>query len=553
MKFIKNIKKKITEFTQNYYPVLDRFSLIAHRFGYLIERVLADNIFFSILVLSLPILYITGASSLLLGIPLGKWVLPLALFLFISLVAFLHRQEKFLKLFTSLLLFLLAFGALALFSSQFFDTGYDTRAYHTKAILGLLDGINPYYEPKNWHNYHYPAAHWILSTSLIFWTKSFEASFSLTYVATLVALFVSWRFLSSLQRLSKFWRISLALLLALNPIAVLCFFNGYVDGSLVSILLSSFMMMLLFVQEKEKQQRLRYGIYIFVLLILLINIKFTGVLYGGVLGVTALLYGWAQKVKWQRILHLAGIGAVAVIFGMIVFGFFPYTTNTIKNKHPFYSAFRIDKQGKKHNQMYHFLSDDLNKHTRFGKTWISLFSKPSKKNWFRAEPLPPFSSIKRSSSFLYGFGSFFSGALLLCLTLVFFIRDKIAWIILGGILVSIFVIDVAFDFRLTPQHWWLPIFFLAFFFSRDKKLEPEKRRIPQVISVIIFICLFSISLAGLEKRFRGNLWRKHFVETLIKQGGWYGTPDIELKKYAKTLKVFVERIKNAKTQTRLLK
>ena len=216
----------------------------------------------------------------------------------------------------------------------------------------------------------------------------------MTYIATLVALFVSWRFLSSLQRLSKFWRISLALLLALNPIAVLCFFSGYVDGSLVSILLSSFMMMLLFVQEKEKQQRLRYGIYIFVLLILLINIKFTGVVYGGVLGVTALLYGWAQKVKWQRILHLAGIGAVAVIFGMIVFGFFPYTTNTIKNKDPFYSAFRIDKQGKKQNQIDHFLSDDFNKHTRFGKTWISLFSKPSKKKWFRAEPLPPFSSIR---------------------------------------------------------------------------------------------------------------------------------------------------------------
>ena len=120
--------------------------------------------------------------------------------LFVLYIAMKSFLGKFLKLFTSLLLFLLAFGALALFSSQFFDTGYDTRAYHTKAILGLLDGINPYYEPKNWHNYHYPAAHWILSTSLIFWTKSFEASFSLTYVATLVALFVSWRFLSSLQR-----------------------------------------------------------------------------------------------------------------------------------------------------------------------------------------------------------------------------------------------------------------------------------------------------------------------------------------------------------------
>ena len=44
MKFIKNIKKKITEFTQNYYPVLDRFSLIAHRFGYLIERYLIERV-----------------------------------------------------------------------------------------------------------------------------------------------------------------------------------------------------------------------------------------------------------------------------------------------------------------------------------------------------------------------------------------------------------------------------------------------------------------------------------------------------------------------------
>ena len=51
---------------------------------------------------------------------------------------FTSSRKPFLKkLFTSLLLFLLAFGALALFSSQFFDTGYDTRAYHTKAILGL--------------------------------------------------------------------------------------------------------------------------------------------------------------------------------------------------------------------------------------------------------------------------------------------------------------------------------------------------------------------------------------------------------------------------------
>ena len=99
MKFIKNIKKKITEFTQNYYPVLDRFSLIAHRFGYLIERGLADNIFFSILVLSLPVFYITGASSLLLGIPLGKF-LPLALFLN-KFGWKIFTSKNFLKLFTA--------------------------------------------------------------------------------------------------------------------------------------------------------------------------------------------------------------------------------------------------------------------------------------------------------------------------------------------------------------------------------------------------------------------------------------------------------------------
>ena len=498
---------------------------IMDRLGTILELGLANQVFFSVIVLSLPIVYITGVSGLFLGFSIGQWVLPSALLLLLGSVAFLHRKEKPYKLLFTFFLFLLFFAFLALFASQLFDTKYDSRAYHASANLALLDGANPLHEPKNWHNYHYPVAHWIISASLISWTQSFEASFSLTYLATLVGVFASWRFLASLPRITKFWRISLASLFALNPITIWCFFTGYIDGFLVSILLSSFTLMLIFCTEEDKQQRFRYGSYIVVLLILLINIKFSGLIYGGILGITALLYAWAQKVKWKSILRLVGLGTVAGILGTSIFGFFPYVTNAIADKDPFSSAFDTNHEGKKQNRIDHFFSDDFNKRTRYEKAWISLFSQSSG-GWNRTE-LPPFSSTN-PTSFLLGFGSIFSGALLLCLTLVFLIRDRASWIILGGIACSIFSTEAAFYFRLSPQYWWLPLFFIAFFFAQEKKLALG--RLPQIMAIVIFLCLFWTVQYKWKKKLRYQLYvRKHIVENLLHKEGWYAAPDITLE------------------------
>ena len=537
---------------------MDRSSIILAKLGSIIEKALADKIFFSLLILSLPIVYITGASCLLLGISIGKWVLPIALFLLTGSVILLHREENILSFFIYLIIFLLLFGLCAFISSQFYDIYHDSRVYHAKAVLDLLDGINPYHNPSNWHNFHYPAGHWVISTSLITWTKSFEANFSLTYVASLVAWFASWRFLYSLKTLSQFWRISLSLLLSLNPITIRFYFSHHVDGFLVSILLSAFMLMLLLSQEKEEKQRFLYGLYTLVLVILLINVKFTGLAYGGVLGITALLYAWMKKTPRCQILHLIGIGAGGFILGTVVFGFFPYTTNAIKDKHPFSSAFVIDKQGIKRDRIEHFFSDSFNQRSRYEKVWISLFSKPLKKGVSVPEPFPPFAvgnlfdyfllgfdllltgrSVSKPlpsfdngnlfHSFRFGFGSLFSGTLLLCLTLVFFIRDRCAWVLLGGIICSIFITSVSFDFRLTPQHWWVPIFVITFLILPYKQQERKRRKPPQIMLIVIFVCMLCISGYNLIGQFLRHLVISQSVKELIKEEGWYGTPDISLK------------------------
>ena len=521
---------------------------IIDRFGSGIEKVLADKCFFSVIVLSLPIIYMTATLGLLFGIPIGKWVLPVALLLLIIAVFLIHRAEKLPKLLTSLLIFLLLFGLVALFSSQFFDTGFDTRGYHAEAILALLDGANPWHEAQSWVSLAYPAAHWVSSASLIVWTQSFEASFSLTYISAFLALFTCWRFLAALPNLTKFWRITLALLFALNPITIDFFFAGYVDGYLVSVLLSSFMLMLMFFTEKDKQQRHNYSIYIVMLLILLVNIKFTGLVYGGVLGITALVYGFANKAKLKSILHLAGLGVTAGVLGTMLFGFFPYVTNTLADNNPFASVYTYSpKYGKKVSVVSNLLEKEFNEKTRYEKAWIALFSQSTKGKWYKPEPLPPFSSIA-PRGFFFSFGAIFSGALLLCLTLVFFIRDKFAWIILGGILCSIFATEVAFDFRLTPQYWWLPIFLLAFFCARERKKESKSIESPQIMAICIFICIFWVAIYKGKTELNKQFWYTHAIENILQQEGWYITPDKTLTKtqYIKFFNYYLSGLTNVK-------
>ena len=490
----------------------------------------SEELLLSASVLFLPILYMTAALALLSGIGLGRWVFPTGLLLWGAAVVMLHRKERWQRLLTTLLLFLAVF-ALAAWATRFtLDGGLDSRTYHARAIFSLLDGVNPYQYPAHWETYTYPMAQWLLSSSLILWTQIFAASFAFTPVAVVAAFLCARRFFTTLPHLSRFWRNVLAFLLAANPVATWCFFTHYNDGLLASTLLSVFLLMLCFVVGDKAQGRTtqrRTALYIAVLLVLLVNIKFTGLVYGGVLGLTALAYGVRRGASRRTLLQLAGLGSGAAVLGVALFGFFPYATNVAIYKNPFYPAIRFNEKGEVVDVLVPKFKDRKSYNpSSYVRWWSSLFSKKGKS--FRDPiPLPPFSSLN-PISYRFGFGSMFSGSLLLCLTLVFFVRHRGAWIVLAGVMVSILSTDASFNFRLTPQNWWLPLLFLVFLSAPDDRKnlwsQTQRAQAQRAVVFVVTACLLYISVFRLAAFGERAVSALREVRQAERQGGWFAVP-----------------------------
>ena len=500
-----------------------------------------EELLLSASVLFLPILYMTAALAMLSGVGLsgtglGRWVFPTGLLLWGVAVAALHEREGWQRVLATLLLFLTVFALAAWGLSFSLDWGYDSRTYHSEAILGLLEGVNPYMPSAPWVTLSYPAAHWLLSASLILWTQSFEASFALTLVVIVTAFLCARRFLATMPNLSRRWRNLLAFLLAANPIATLGFTIHYNDGFLVSTLLSVFLLLLCFVVEDATQsrtKRLRAAVYVAALLVLLINLKFTGLVYGGILGLTALAYGIRRGASRKTLLRLVGLGCGASILGVALFGFYPYATNVMQGKNPFHPIIQYDEQGNRTDLfiIYNLIDKEFYDKSSYEKWWISLFSQ-HKADSGDPDPTPPFSYMS-AQSFHYGFSSFFSGSMLLCLTLVFFVQHRGAWVVMAGVMASVLSTEASFEFRLTPQNWWLPLLFLVFLLAPDdgKKILSRAQK-----AVVFFVtaCLLYISVG----RFVDGKYAVRaswVVRQAELQGGWFVVPDTTPEKRATPL------------------
>ena len=496
-----------------------------------VQHLFSECLLLSASVLFLPVLYMTAALSLLSGVGLGRWVFPTGLLLWGVAVVTLHRKDGWQRTVATLLLFLIAF-ALSAWAFSFLVGGYyDSRTYHAQAILALLDGINPYSFSTRWTTYTYPMAHWLLSASFIRWTQIFMASLAFTPIAVLAAFLCARRFFATMPQLSRVWRNFLAFLLACNPIATFSFFVHYNDGVLASTLVSVFLLMLCFVVDDATQSRttrLRTALYIVALLVLLVNLKFTGIFFGGILGLTALAYGVRRGASRKTLLYFAGLGSGAAILGVALFGFFPYATNIYHYDnpvHPFYPASVFGEEVSKQKQKVVFVEEAspvLSGRSHYEKWWISLFSKAGK-TWQDPIPLPPFSSLK-TLSFVHGFGSLFGGSLLLCLTLVLFVRHRGAWIVLAGVAASVFSFGVGFSFRHAPQNWWLPLLFLVFLLAPDDRKNLLSRA-QKLVVFVVTACLLYISVSRLDTFGELAVKNSRKVRKAEQQGGWFVTVD----------------------------
>ncbi|MFD0693922.1 hypothetical protein ACFQZT_07445 [Paenibacillus sp. GCM10027628] len=357
-----------------------------------------------------------------------------------------------------------------LICGYFYDLSYDGQAYHQEMIIHLAEGWNPVYDKEVaqptgnsiWIN-HYAKAAEIAAASIYKATGMIEQSKVINLLAIAASGLLSLGALLTLRPGNRVTAWVVALLLALNPVSVYQSFTFYVDGLLGSLLLCLLALGCLIVTRPGWLPIWMYTL----VMVMMMNIKFTAIGYAGVLtvGLLIALYMSEQFARLKRLFRIAALGGM---IGVLIVGYNPYVTNTLHNGHPFYPLAGDDAI----DVVKNFTPRNLERMNRFEQVAASYFAepmgnstdkKPTRFQWpfaFSAKGLPTFAETDVAVA---GFGPLFSGALVLALivlVLAFRKRPGVTLAAIGVIALlaaSSFINPAAWWARYVPQLWTVPL------------------------------------------------------------------------------------------------
>lgn len=400
--------------------------------------------------------------------------------------------------------FLVLFFSFLYISGLFYDISYDGQVYHQEAVGQLTRHWNPLQEYLSKEKSssavllnHYAKGPWLYEAALLTATGQIEQSKVFNIVLIIASFLVT---LSALQGCRKFTlrqSICLSVIMALNPISIYQALSFYIDGQLASLLLCLLALTFRLVNRPDK-----IVLFTFLMSIgLVVNIKFTGVVYGIVC--IALGGGWLWLLKKK---HLYGDFAKASILGLFlgicVIGYNPYITNTVYYGHPFYPLYGGGPD--KMDIMTSNSPQGFMKMSSMEKLYVATFSmstnqfdrkEPQLKIPFTVEPqeLRPF--VYGADIRIGGFGPWFSGSLIVAFILLLLLKKKTENFlysagILGSIMLSVLINPEAWWARYVPQLWLVPCCIAAMAWSSPLK---EIRRLGTVLVVILAvnICLIA--------------------------------------------------------------
>lgn len=408
---------------------------------------------------------------------MGAWQLPLGAVVAVVSTCFVFERigvdsVKFIKVLgLSLIIVLLS----VLISGYFYDTSFDGQAYHMEAMIQMKRGWNPFWEylPDTvnqaiWVN-HYAKG-----------METVQAAFYCTFgnietgKAINIWIWIS-SFLFTFSLLSKylavnFWKVLIiSVLLSCNPIVINQMLSYYVDGPLGALLLCLVVCCIFIVKTMDK----RFLILLGMLILILVNLKFTAILYLGVFIGGFLLWLLIRKdfmVVRKIFFWSLGAGVLA-----IVIGFNPYITNTVNFKHPLYPL-----AGKNKVDIIYELNlptgfEDKSGLERFIAATFSRTDNIYPNSIYNFEYKIPFTFNKTDICYapmvdarLGGFGPWFSGILIFSfalLLLLYFKGTKSAFyrnmmLLLLLVVIAITVMPESWWARYVPQMWTLPLILL---------------------------------------------------------------------------------------------
>ncbi len=288
----------------------------------------------SLLVLTtvLFMLKIPITSFHLVGTGIATWIF---------LVWYTSKTSKsyFPVLLTSSVLLILSFIFSIYISSNVVDTSYDGQAYHQEAVIQLSRGWNPVYmmldgqataNLERWLN-HYPKAVWYFATVVYKSNGNIESGKFLSILAPFIAFaFSMWGLWK--VKLNWVFKFLVCIALVLNSVVIYQSLSYYLDGVLVSLLLSFVFVGFRIITVKEKTS---FWPFLFLRLVL-VNIKLSAPIFTIIAAAGFILYLWTRD-HLRLALRMIKFSVIGLFFGICIIGYNPFVTNFATQGHPLHS------------------------------------------------------------------------------------------------------------------------------------------------------------------------------------------------------------------------
>lgn len=460
------------------------------------------DIFTKIIVYSVATLLFYSAIIFILGGNLGPSLGIFSLSILSVLIFICWEFHRFRQVpFTKVILFSLAFlsflAFLTFLISKIYDKSWDGMAYHQIAISELANGWNPFYETlpyssqesiyfdrlivlNLWVN-HYAKGLEIFSAILYGVGGSIESGKVFNLFLFLVSFSSVFSLLLKIGRIKWFYALLIAIAAAFNPIVVNQLFSYYLDGAVGALLL---ILLVVFINILINKTDLSEYFSLAAVLIILINLKFTGLVYAGLFGFAFFIFLLFKK-DYVILYRFLGFAVPTGLVAVILIGFNPYIKNTLENGHPFHPlagknkvdiiSINIPVQLKDANAAEKFLASTFSRSDNFDNRNESDRIKFKIPFTFNIEEVKAFAS---EGIRLGGFGVLWSGIFILtivmCILNFFSVKGKNDRVYLmafvATVLVSVFINPESWWARYVPQFWFLPVILCTFllYLSKNK-------------------------------------------------------------------------------------
>ncbi|MDR0941752.1 MAG: hypothetical protein LBM68_05950 [Bacteroidales bacterium] len=401
----RKLRTLVSVITEAFANDLRKNNDLSHRLSFVIGVGLLAIPVFALCIAT--IFFICGSS-------INPVIFPLSVLLSLLLMFFLNGNN--LKQFIGASLMVLAIVSTALvIASLTYDFAYDGQWYHQDIIFRLTNGWNPIY---TWHS-HEPIVHsdiWVnhyakgletIAATMYSLTGNIESGKAVNFIIVTASGFLCFSFLRKIFTFLSQWKsIFFACMFVLCPVVISQLFTLNIDwASYLLIFLTIFALI-----SYEKQPTVFLQIFIAVLIMLMISVKFNLFFWGGFVFICFFVY-WFFTKKANIIYSLLKPCVIAVCVSVFAVSFNPYITNSIDHKQPLYPLMGKDK----YDIIPIITPSFFQNKSAVYSVFTSVFAQP--KVQVTTTDNFPFLDITIRAPRIYGWGFYFSWIVLLSLLL----------------------------------------------------------------------------------------------------------------------------------------